>query len=57
MPVNAAVTQKYGIPGLKAAMDLVGLYGGPPRVPLRPVSGEVREIIRGILQSAGIATS
>ncbi|MDR3699450.1 MAG: dihydrodipicolinate synthase family protein [Candidatus Sulfopaludibacter sp.] len=28
------VTSKYGIPGLKYAMDLNGYYGGPPRLPL-----------------------
>ncbi len=30
----ALVTTKYGIPGLKHAMDLNGYYGGPPRLPL-----------------------
>ena len=30
----ALVTSKYGIPGLKHAMDLNGYYGGPPRLPL-----------------------
>jgi len=28
------VTVRYGIPGLKHAMDLNGYYGGPPRLPL-----------------------
>jgi 4-hydroxy-2-oxoglutarate aldolase len=28
------VTVKYGVPGLKHAMDLNGYYGGPPRLPL-----------------------
>ena len=28
------VTAKYGVPGLKHAMDLMGYYGGPPRLPL-----------------------
>jgi 4-hydroxy-2-oxoglutarate aldolase len=32
------VTTKYGIPGLKYAMDLAGYYGGPPRLPLKPLS-------------------
>jgi 4-hydroxy-2-oxoglutarate aldolase len=32
------VTVKYGIPGLKYAMDFNGYYGGPPRLPLIPVS-------------------
>lgn len=31
------VTTKYGLPGLKHAMDLNGYYGGPPRLPLTPV--------------------
>jgi 4-hydroxy-2-oxoglutarate aldolase len=30
----ALVTTKYGVPGLKYAMDLNGYYGGPPRLPL-----------------------
>ena len=30
----ALVTTKYGVPGLKHAMDLNGYYGGPPRLPL-----------------------
>jgi 4-hydroxy-2-oxoglutarate aldolase len=28
------VTTKYGVPGLKHAMDQNGFYGGPPRLPL-----------------------
>ena len=31
---SALVTSKYGVPGLKYAMDLNGYYGGPPRLPL-----------------------
>jgi 4-hydroxy-2-oxoglutarate aldolase len=31
------VTTKYGIPGLKYAMDLNGYYGGPCRLPLSPL--------------------
>jgi 4-hydroxy-2-oxoglutarate aldolase len=31
---STLVTSKYGIPGLKYAMDLNGYYGGPPRLPL-----------------------
>jgi 4-hydroxy-2-oxoglutarate aldolase len=36
------VTAKYGIPGLKHAMDLNGYYGGPPRLPLVPATPEAR---------------
>lgn len=40
---------KYGIPGLKHAMDLNGYYGGPPRLPLvRPSPETCREIEEAI---------
>ncbi|MGA2271734.1 MAG: dihydrodipicolinate synthase family protein [Bryobacteraceae bacterium] len=41
----ALVTTKYGVPGLKYAMDLNGYYGGPPRLPLvTPTPEAKREI-------------
>jgi 4-hydroxy-2-oxoglutarate aldolase len=39
------VTTKYGVPGLKYAMDLNGYYGGPPRLPLTPVGGDAQREI------------
>jgi 4-hydroxy-2-oxoglutarate aldolase len=39
------VTVKYGIPGLKYAMDLEGYYGGPPRLPLTPPSPHAKKEI------------
>ena len=36
------VTTKYGIPGLKFAMDLNGYYGGVPRLPLTPPSAAAK---------------
>ena len=36
------VTDMYGVPGLKHAMDLNGYYGGPPRLPFVPVSQDAR---------------
>jgi 4-hydroxy-2-oxoglutarate aldolase len=36
------VTVRYGIPGLKYAMDLNGYYGGPPRLPLLPPTPAAR---------------
>jgi 4-hydroxy-2-oxoglutarate aldolase len=39
------VTVKYGIPGLKYAMDLNGYYGGPPRLPLTPPSAAAKREI------------
>ncbi len=48
-----AVTSRYGVPGLKAAMDLTGYYGGRSRLPLLPItSAEIREI-KNIFTGAG----
>ena len=38
MDAARMVTVKHGVPGLKHAMDLNGYYGGPPRLPLTPVT-------------------
>jgi 4-hydroxy-2-oxoglutarate aldolase len=46
MPLARSVGTTYGVPGLKAALELSGYAGGPPRPPLRPVSSEVVDIIR-----------
>jgi 4-hydroxy-2-oxoglutarate aldolase len=37
---------RLGVPGIKAAMDLCGLYGGPPRPPLQPITEEARNELR-----------
>jgi 4-hydroxy-2-oxoglutarate aldolase len=42
---SALVTMKYGIPGLKYAMDLNGYYGGPPRLPLCVPTAEAKREI------------
>jgi 4-hydroxy-2-oxoglutarate aldolase len=39
------VTAKYGVPGLKYAMDLAGYYGGPPRLPLTVPSPQAKKEI------------
>jgi 4-hydroxy-2-oxoglutarate aldolase len=41
----ALVTTKYGVPGLKYAMDLNGYYGGPPRLPLIVPAAEAKKEI------------
>src|ERR1700689_1492380 len=47
-PPSALVTTKYGVPGLKHAMDLNGYYGGPPRLPLMALKpDQQREIEQG----------
>jgi len=39
------VTAKYGVPGLKYAMDFAGYYGGPPRLPLTVPTPEAKKEI------------
>ncbi|MGD9373355.1 MAG: dihydrodipicolinate synthase family protein, partial [Desulfobacterales bacterium] len=52
IPVNNAITLTYGIPGLKAAMDMMGYFGGEPRRPLFPPSEKEKSEIREILKRA-----
>lgn len=51
---NVAITAHYGIPGLKAALDMQGYYGGPVRSPLMPLSDSERDDLRVILTKAGL---
>jgi len=39
--LNTAVTRKWGVPALKAAMDHLGMYGGPVRKPLLPITSQI----------------
>ena len=52
--INDFVTARFGVPGLKAAMEMVGLYGGPPRSPLLPIDEEQKKTLRDTLKEAGI---
>lgn len=47
--LSAAVTTRFGIPGLKYALERRGWYGGPPRRPLLPISAEARAEIDRLL--------
>ncbi len=48
-PIAKAVTTKYGIGGLKLAMDLSGYFGGNPRLPLKRPEKEAEEEIKNLL--------
>ena len=52
LPIARAVTSQHGVPGLKAALDALGFFGGMPREPLLPVSTATREAIEGLLREA-----
>ena len=51
---NGAVTSRFGVAGLKAALDLMGFYGGPVRSPLQPLMADDIEELRNIIMRAGI---
>lgn len=53
-PLAMDIAGAMGPAGIKAAMDLVGLSGGPTRSPLLPVSAEELETIRTRLAGAGL---
>jgi 4-hydroxy-2-oxoglutarate aldolase len=51
--INNAVTARWGVAGLKAALDMIGLYGGNPRPPLLPLGDAARAELRKILIQTG----
>jgi 4-hydroxy-2-oxoglutarate aldolase len=55
-PLAAAVTTRFGIGGLKAALELNGYAGGPVRAPLRIADEEALTEIRKCLHDANQAT-
>jgi 4-hydroxy-2-oxoglutarate aldolase len=50
-PLAAAVTTRFGIGGLKAALDLAGYRGGDVRAPLRPPDANARAEIASLLET------
>ena len=55
-PLNRAVVQTFGIPGLKYSLDMVGYYGGPCRLPLLPLDDESKKEMKAVLSKLGLLT-
>ncbi len=53
-PVHRDVVGGYGVPGVKAGLDILGLRGGDPRPPLRPLPDGDREAVHKILRTGGL---
>ena len=51
-PVHQRIVSGMGVPGVKAALDLLGLHGGAPRLPLLPRPDAGVDEVRGILEAA-----
>ncbi len=52
LPLAKALTERYGIPAIKAALDLLGFYGGNPREPFLPLTPEKIDEINTLLKEA-----
>jgi 4-hydroxy-2-oxoglutarate aldolase len=53
-PLHNGVVKGLGVPGVKAALDRLGLAGGPPRPPLRPLSAKKQQELETILERADL---
>jgi 4-hydroxy-2-oxoglutarate aldolase len=51
-PLATQIVGEMGVPGVKAALDYVGLVGGVPRLPLLPLGGADRERVTTLLRTA-----
>jgi 4-hydroxy-2-oxoglutarate aldolase len=51
-PLAVQIVGGLGVPGVKAALDQVGLSGGPPRPPLLPLRQADRERVTTLLRMA-----
>ena len=53
MPLARSVGALYGVPGLKAALELMGFASGAPRPPLRSVPTQAIDLLRAQLDALG----
>ena len=54
IPVNTAITARFGVAGLKAALGMLGYYGGPVRSPLLDLEESEKLTLRQVLQAGGL---
>jgi 4-hydroxy-2-oxoglutarate aldolase len=52
--LSSRAAGKYGVAGLKAAMDLLGYYGGPPRLPLVSIADSDKGQLEAVLKNEGL---
>jgi 4-hydroxy-2-oxoglutarate aldolase len=56
-PLHRAVVGALGVAGVKAGMDALGMRGGAPRPPLKPLRARDAEAVRAALAAAGVAAA
>lgn len=54
LPVSDAITRRFGVPGLKSALESRGMVGGPSRSPLLPATEEAKQEILAIMENSGL---
>lgn len=53
-PLHKEIVAAHGAAGCKAALDLMGWAGGPPRLPLRPLGERERQQVARVMQEENI---
>jgi 4-hydroxy-2-oxoglutarate aldolase len=56
-PLHARIVAELGVPGVKAAMDAIGMVGGPLRSPLLPLGAPERQEVATLLKSAELVAA
>jgi 4-hydroxy-2-oxoglutarate aldolase len=51
VPLNQALTVEHGIPAIKYALDQIGFFGGPCRLPIQPLGTRTKHKIQNILHT------
>lgn len=54
-PLHKEIVAGLGVPGVKFALDLLGLVGGDPRPPLAPLAEKLRPRVTTALERAGLS--
>lgn len=53
-PLHKAVVAAMGVPGVKAALDVIGMHGGLPRPPIQPLRSRDSGRLADALAAAGL---
>jgi 4-hydroxy-2-oxoglutarate aldolase len=56
-PVHQEIVGGMGVPGVKAALDILGFHGGSPRPPLAPLPEARHAEVRAILEAAELLST
>ena len=56
-PMHKEIVAAYGAIGVKAALDEIGYYGGPPRRPLVALSAKERQHLARVMQEGGLTSA